>query len=139
VRDGRAERLSQTRHHQELKDQIQQYTSWWRQPEQVQQPAVLHLLLPCPYCRSDMAASELLPWKESLVHLQQLTADPSNEVAVKSATDNILFFCGMRDKTVHMSQPACRELVEVLKVCWDSYIVALTCLVVYQPAAATLV
>lgn len=86
-----------------------------------------------------MAASELLPWKESLVHLQQLTADPSNEVAVKSATDDILFFCGMRDKTVRMSQPACRELVEEIKVCWDHYIIDLMYLVVNQPAAVTLV
>jgi hypothetical protein len=60
-------------------------------------------------------ALEVVPWEVTLKHLQQLTNGPCSR-QLEGAVDELLRIYDTRKDKV-MSQPACRKLVDELKVC----------------------
>jgi hypothetical protein len=63
-----------------------------------------------------MSAVQLLPWKQSLVHLQELKANPCNELATNELT--WIYSKKLREAGADtMSEAACRKLVNDIKVC----------------------
>ena len=63
-----------------------------------------------------MSDVQLLPWKESLVHLQELKANPCDELATNQLT--WIYSKKLREAGADtMSEAACRKLVNDIKVC----------------------
>jgi hypothetical protein len=82
-------------------------------------PVLLVLMLVPPTVSpspcSHMSVVELLPWRQSLVHLQTLQAHPCDELATNELT--WIYANKLCEGADSMSEAACRKLVNDTKVC----------------------